>query len=149
MCTVKLHVLVPFLILKLVWFIVSWLILLENVNVFAQPSWCVKLTSFVRRFDLEGLGLSPGDKRVVQMNHWIQDCQAVLDQLTSGPVLLVGYSLGSWVRNLRTQRKLRIVLLLTPYWQQCILNLWSGGQSMLHLLITHTLKPKCLSWHHP
>ncbi|KAF4532966.1 hypothetical protein B566_EDAN000654 [Ephemera danica] len=72
--------------------------------------------SFVR-FDLEGLGLSQGDKRVVEMNHWIQDCQFVLDQLTSGPVLLVGYSLGSWISlitAINNPKKIHSLVLISP-----------------------------------
>ena len=40
---------------------------------------------------------SPGDPMIskdVLFSHWIQDVHAVIDQLTEGPIVLVGCSMG-------------------------------------------------------
>ncbi|XP_071452938.1 palmitoyl-protein thioesterase ABHD10, mitochondrial-like [Hetaerina americana] len=49
------------------------------------------------RFDYEGVGESPGDVKKLHLRHWMEDLKYVIEKLTSGPVLLVGSSLGGWI----------------------------------------------------
>jgi pimeloyl-ACP methyl ester carboxylesterase len=49
------------------------------------------------RFDYFGHGASDGDFRDGTITRWRADALAVLDELTKGPVVLVGSSMGGWI----------------------------------------------------
>ncbi len=52
------------------------------------------------RFDWFGHGLSSGSFADGTIGRWRDDALAVLDKLTSGPVILVGSSMGGWIATL-------------------------------------------------
>ena len=49
------------------------------------------------RFDYFGHGASSGDFRDGSIGRWLEDALAVVDQLTEGPQILVGSSMGGWI----------------------------------------------------
>ena len=49
------------------------------------------------RFDYFGHGLSDGSFLDGTISKWVHDCMMMLDQLTTGPQILVGSSLGGWL----------------------------------------------------
>ena len=49
------------------------------------------------RFDYFGHGQSSGDFRQGSISRWREDVLAVIDELTQGPVVLVGSSMGGWL----------------------------------------------------
>ncbi len=49
------------------------------------------------RFDYFGHGLSDGIFLKGTISQWVDDCVMMLDQLTTGPQILVGSSLGGWM----------------------------------------------------
>jgi pimeloyl-ACP methyl ester carboxylesterase len=49
------------------------------------------------RFDYQGHGASSGDWQDATVGLWRDDALAVLDQLTDGPQILVGSSMGGWI----------------------------------------------------
>jgi pimeloyl-ACP methyl ester carboxylesterase len=49
------------------------------------------------RFDMQGHGLSSGKFTDGCIGRWLDDALAVIDDLTEGPLLLVGSSMGGWV----------------------------------------------------
>ncbi len=49
------------------------------------------------RFDYFGHGASDGDFRDGTITRWRADALAVVDELTEGPVVLVGSSMGGWI----------------------------------------------------
>jgi pimeloyl-ACP methyl ester carboxylesterase len=49
------------------------------------------------RFDYRGHGQSEGAFRDGTIGGWLEDATAVFDQLTEGPQVLVGSSLGGWI----------------------------------------------------
>lgn len=56
------------------------------------------------RFDYFGHGRSSGDMRHGTVGRWAEDAEAVIGQLTSGPQVLVGSSLGGWIALLTALR---------------------------------------------
>lgn len=61
------------------------------------------------RFDYSGHGESDGQFTQGSIGQWMQDALAALDQLTDGPQILVGSSMGGWIALLvALQRKDRI-----------------------------------------
>ncbi|MGE4063709.1 MAG: alpha/beta hydrolase [Rhodospirillaceae bacterium] len=49
------------------------------------------------RFDMFGHGESSGRFEDGGISRWVEDAVAILDELTTGPVVLVGSSMGGWV----------------------------------------------------
>lgn len=49
------------------------------------------------RFDYFGHGASEGDLSKGTISIWTDDCLAILDEVTLGPQILVGSSLGGWI----------------------------------------------------
>ncbi len=49
------------------------------------------------RFDMFGHGASSGRFEDGGISRWVEDAVAVLDELTRGPLVLVGSSMGGWV----------------------------------------------------
>ena len=58
------------------------------------------------RFDYFGHGLSDGAFLDGTITKWVNDCVMMLDQLTTGPQILVGSSLGGWLM-IRTAQERR------------------------------------------
>lgn len=76
---------------------------------------CRKRDQGYIRFDYRGHGVSSGHFRQCTLSTWLQDAQDVLDNLTQGPQILVGSSMGGWLALLlarkRPQRVAGLVLL--------------------------------------
>lgn len=49
------------------------------------------------RFDYFGHGASSGDFAEGTITRWREDCLAVIDELTAGPLILAGSSMGGWL----------------------------------------------------
>lgn len=49
------------------------------------------------RFDYSGTGASPGDFATATLARWIEEVVALIERLTTGPLILVGSSMGGWV----------------------------------------------------
>ena len=61
------------------------------------------------RFDYSGHGLSEGQFLDGTISSWTKDALLMIDQLTTGPVILVGSSLGGWIMmNVAIARAARI-----------------------------------------
>ncbi|MDX2073541.1 MAG: alpha/beta hydrolase [Alphaproteobacteria bacterium] len=60
--------------------------------------------SFIR-FDYSGHGQSGGDFMDGTIGQWKRDTLAVLDELTEGPVVLVGSSMGAWLALLAAMER--------------------------------------------
>lgn len=67
------------------------------------------------RFDYRGHGQSPGHYTEFTVSDWLEDVLSVMDKLTSGPLVLVGSSLGGWLSlraaELRPERVKGLVLI--------------------------------------
>lgn len=60
--------------------------------------------SFVR-FDYRGHGQSSGDFKDGTIGAWLDDALAVFDQLTQGPQIVIGSSMGGWLALLLALKK--------------------------------------------
>jgi len=63
----------------------------------ALDRFCAKRGQAFLRFDYFGHGASSGAFKDATVGHWKDDALAVLDQLTEGPQVLVGSSIGGWI----------------------------------------------------
>ena len=83
----------------------------------ALDSWAARHGHAYVRFDYFGHGSSSGSFRDGAITRWLDDALAVLDQLTVGPQIVVGSSMGAWLTLLAAlARPDRIVglLLIAP-----------------------------------
>ncbi|MCA1909184.1 MAG: alpha/beta hydrolase [Magnetospirillum sp.] len=78
---------------------------MEGTKALALEDMCrVQGRAFVR-FDLFGHGKSSGQVEDGTISRWADDATAVLDELTQGPQILVGSSLGGWIALLTALRR--------------------------------------------
>ena len=63
----------------------------------ALEAWARERDQALLRFDYSGHGQSDGAFRDGTIGRWTEDALAVLDQLTQGPQILVGSSMGGWI----------------------------------------------------
>ena len=66
----------------------------------ALAAWAAGAGRAFLRFDWTGHGESEGRFETATVSEWRADALAVLDALVSGPVVLVGSSMGAWVATL-------------------------------------------------
>ena len=91
------------------------------------------------RFDYLGHGASSGDFRAGTIGRWRDDTLAVLDQLTSGPQIVVGSSMGGYIGLLLLRRllrqapavaaRLRALVLIAPAWDMTEELMWKNFSS--------------------
>lgn len=72
----------------------------------ALESWAVAQGLAFTRFDYQGHGISSGRYEDGCVSVWAADAIAVLDQVTSGPQVLVGSSMGGWAMLLTVRERL-------------------------------------------
>src|SRR5688572_8205216 len=63
----------------------------------ALAEWALATGRGYVRFDYFGHGESSGDFAEGTVTRWREDSLAVLDELTAGPLVLVGSSMGGWM----------------------------------------------------
>ena len=70
---------------------------MEGTKAVEVEAWARQRGLACLRFDYRGHGLSSGDFLDGNISSWTADCLAALDELTEGPQILVGSSLGGWL----------------------------------------------------
>ena len=83
----------------------------------ALDGWAQARGQSYLRFDYLGHGQSSGDFRKGAIGRWRDDALAVFDQLTDGPQILVGSSMGGWIAlllALARPERVKGLLLLAP-----------------------------------
>jgi pimeloyl-ACP methyl ester carboxylesterase len=82
---------------------------MEGTKALEVEVWAGKCGCGCLRFDYRGHGLSSGDFLDGNISSWTADCLAALDELTDGPQILVGSSLGGWLMlNVALARPTRV-----------------------------------------
>ncbi len=59
--------------------------------------WATKQNLSCVRFDYSGHGASSGNFIEACIGDWVEECAAVFDQISRGPQVLVGSSMGGWI----------------------------------------------------
>jgi len=83
----------------------------------ALAEWAARTGRTLVRFDYAGQGASSGRFEDGTIGRWRGDALAALDQLTDGPVVLVGSSMGGWIASLLAlarPERVRGLVLLAP-----------------------------------
>lgn len=83
----------------------------------ALDAWAERMGRAFVRFDYFGHGESSGDFRGGTISRWRADSLTVLDELTVGPQILVGSSMGAWLAllvALARPERIAALLLIAP-----------------------------------
>ncbi len=83
----------------------------------ALAAWAASGGRDFLRFDYFGHGASDGDFEAATVTRWREDALAVIDQLTEGPLVLVGSSMGGWLACLAGMvraARVRALVLIAP-----------------------------------
>lgn len=78
---------------------------------------CTRRHQSYVRFDYTGHGQSSGKFEEGNISAWLGDAEAVLENLTTGPQILVGSSMGGWIAlllALKRPERLKGLVLLAP-----------------------------------
>jgi len=70
---------------------------MEGSKALALDEFCKSRGQGYIRFDYSGHGLSSGDFKEGTIGAWRDDALAIIDQLTTGDLILVGSSMGGWI----------------------------------------------------
>jgi pimeloyl-ACP methyl ester carboxylesterase len=86
---------------------------MQGTKALALEEWCREQGIQFTRFDYFGHGASDGTVEGGTIGRWRDDALAILDQVTRGPQLIVGSSMGGWIMLLaalaRPQRLVGLV----------------------------------------
>ena len=83
----------------------------------ALAAWAGRTGRALVRFDYSGQGRSSGRFEDGTIGRWREDALAVADQLTEGPLVVVGSSMGGWLASLAAlarPERVRGLVLLAP-----------------------------------
>ncbi len=82
---------------------------MEGSKAVALDVFCQSRGQAYVRFDYSGHGQSGGDFMDGTIGAWAEDAAAIIDQVTEGPLILVGSSMGGWIGLLTAlKRKERV-----------------------------------------
>jgi len=78
---------------------------MEGGKATALEAWCIREGRAFVRFDYQGHGISEGKFTDGTIGLWSKDTLAVIDQLTEGPQIIVGSSMGGWISLLAAKAR--------------------------------------------
>ena len=83
----------------------------------ALAEWAAENRRAFLRFDYFAHGQSSGDFRQATVGRWLDDALAAFDELTTGPQMLVGSSMGGWIAllvALARPERVKALVLIAP-----------------------------------
>ncbi len=94
------------------------------------------------RFDYSGHGESSGEFADGTISLWLEESRAVLDELTSGPQILIGSSMGGWIAllmartvNAATPGRIAGLVLIAPAWDMTGRLMWATAPEEVRRII--------------
>lgn len=78
---------------------------MSGTKAMALDEWARANGRRLTRFDYFGHGRSSGDFRDGTVTRWLSDALTVIDEVTAGPLVLVGSSMGGWIATLAAVRR--------------------------------------------
>ena len=116
---------------------------MDGTKALALEAWAKATGRGFLRFDYYGHGKSSGDFEEGTIGRWQADAIAVLDQLTEGPQILVGSSMGGWISLLAAKdraERLAGMLLIAPAPDFTSKLMWPGFSDEIRQTILTTGK---------
>lgn len=114
----------------------------------ALASWGRERGLAVTRFDYSGHGQSEGTFQDGTITRWLAEARAVFQNVTSGPQILVGSSMGGYIallllRQLMAEapddaRRIKALMLIAPAWDMTERLMWANFSSEAKRAITET-----------
>ena len=77
---------------------------MEGAKAVALDAFAARHSCAFLRFDYSGTGSSDGEFEDGTLDRWTDDARLMVEQLTDGPVVLVGSSMGGWIALHLAQR---------------------------------------------
>jgi pimeloyl-ACP methyl ester carboxylesterase len=94
---------------------------MQSTKAMALDHWAQQRGQAYLRFDYSGNGESGGDFEHATLSDWLEEALAVIGHATSGPLILVGSSMGGWISLLiarvlqaRSDNRLSGLVLIAP-----------------------------------
>jgi len=116
---------------------------MNGTKALALEAWAKATGRGLLRFDYYGHGQSSGDFENGTIGRWREDTLAVIDQLTDGPQILVGSSMGGWISLLTAKERadrLAGMLLIAPAPDFTSALMWPGFSDEIRQTILSTGK---------
>ncbi|SPF78398.1 alpha/beta fold hydrolase [Pseudoprimorskyibacter insulae] len=82
---------------------------MEGTKAVHLEAWAKAQGRAFLRLDYSGHGISSGVFEEGCIGDWAQDAQDIIEAVTTGPVVLVGSSMGGWISCILTRRLARVV----------------------------------------
>ena len=102
---------------------------MDGTKANALHQWSDQLGRAFVRFDYFGHGLSSGAFRKGTISRWATDTVQVIDELTKGPQIIIGSSMGGWTALLATlarPQRIKALVLLAPAPDFTEKLMWAG-----------------------
>ncbi|MEE9272037.1 MAG: alpha/beta hydrolase [Robiginitomaculum sp.] len=102
---------------------------MEGSKAIALHDWAIKNDHGCVRFDYFGHGQSSGIFSKGTISRWVSDTAQVINELTKGPQILVGSSMGAWVATLaalREPKRIKAMLFIAPAFDFTEKLMWAG-----------------------
>jgi len=78
---------------------------MEGAKALALDAFAEERGLAMLRFDYSGTGSSGGRFEDGTLEHWLDEALAVVDQLSDGPLIVIGSSMGGWIALHLAQRR--------------------------------------------
>ena len=102
---------------------------MNAIKASALAQWAQTSGRSVTRMDYSGHGVSGGVFDDATISDWLEEARAVFMQVTAGPQILVGSSMGGWLalllaQSLKSAKRIAGLVLIAPAWDMTERLMW-------------------------